>query len=167
MHFLRSAYRDQIESQGFWVNQIVKIDAKKLSPQKSFLALITTKLPMSSFTNIVGDKKILSFKDILQVNYNKHCFEIKKSKIEKAKAAVQQTSYIYVEGNSFELYPDGNSSDPESMILQGRLNNNKMGNFLPLDYEPKMDYRKKSENFHSFYLNLNIKLQKILILNRR
>ena len=78
----------------------------------------------------MGDKKILSFKDILQVNYNKHYFEIKKSKIEKATSAVQQTSYIYVEGNSFELYPDGNSSDPELMILQGSLSNNKMGNIL-------------------------------------
>ena len=96
-------------------------------------------MPTSSFINIVGDKKILSFKDILQVNNNKHHFEIKKSKIEKATSTVQQTSYIYMEENSFELYPDGKSSDPESMILQGSLNNNKMGTFLSLVYEPKMD----------------------------
>ena len=82
MHFLRSAYRDQIESQGFWVNYIIKMDSKKLSLQKSFLALIATKLLTSSFINIVDDKKILSFKDILQINYHKHYFEIKKSKIE-------------------------------------------------------------------------------------
>ena len=103
------------------------------------MALIATKLPTSSFINIVGDKKFFSFRDILQVNNNKHHFEIKKSKIEKATSSVQQTSYIDVEENSFELYPDGKSSDPESMILQGSLNNNKMGTFLPLDYEPKKD----------------------------
>ena len=88
-------------------------------------------MPTSSFINIVGDKKIFSFKDILQVNNNKHHFEIKKSKIEKATSSVHQTSYIYMEENSFELYPDGKSSDPELMILQGSLSNNKMGIFLP------------------------------------
>lgn len=139
MHFLRSAYQNQISEQGFWVNHIVKVDTNKGVSQKDALALIATKIPTSSFIKKVGDQKIMEFKDILQVNYMKHYFEIKKSEIVKATSSVHQTSYIYVEGNSFEIYPDGNSSDPENMILQGNLSNNKMENFLPLDYQPEID----------------------------
>ena len=62
-----------------------------------------------------------------------------KSKIIKETSMVQQTSYIYIEGNSFEIYPDGNSAEPELMLLQGSLSGDKMGNFLPLDYEPIVD----------------------------
>ncbi|QOW11691.1 carboxypeptidase-like regulatory domain-containing protein [Kaistella flava (ex Peng et al. 2021)] len=139
MHFLRSAYQDQIAEQGFWVNHIVKLDKDKIVAKEKALAVIETKIPTSSFIEKVGDKKTLAFKDILQVNYPKHYFAIVKSKIVKETSMVQQTSYIYVDGNSFDIYPDGNSSDPEQMILQGSLSNNKMGNFLPLDYEPKID----------------------------
>lgn len=139
MHFLRSAYQDQITEQGFWVNHIVKLDKDKIVAKEKALAVIETKIPTSSFMEKVGDKKIVAFKDILQVNYPKHYFAIVKSKIVKETSMVQQTSYIYVDGNSFEIYPDGNSADPEQMILQGSLSNNKMGNFLPLDYEPKID----------------------------
>ena len=59
--------------------------------------------------------------------------------LKKATSAVQQTSYINVEGNFFELYPDGNPSDYGSKILQESISNNKMGTFLLLDYDPNMD----------------------------
>ena len=136
MHFLRSAYQDQIAEQGFWVNHIIKLDKKKIAPKEKGMALIATKIPTTSFMENVGDRKMMSFDDVLQVNYPKHYFEIKKSKVVKSVSSVQQTSYIYLEGNEFEIYPDGNSSDPELMLLQGSLSNNKMGTYLPLDYEP-------------------------------
>ena len=139
MHFLRSAYQDQIVEQAFWVNHVVKLEKDKAKVNKSALAVIATKIPTSSFIKKVSDGKVLEFKDILQVNYPKHYFAVKKGSIIKETSSVQQTSYIYVDGNSFEIYPDGNSSDPELMILQGNLTNNKMENFLPLDYEPKID----------------------------
>ncbi len=139
MHFLRTAYQDQIAEQGFWVNHIVKLEKEDTLPKENSLALIATKIPTSSFVKKIDHKKILEFKDILQVNYRKYYFNLKKSKFVKATSSVHQTSYIYVNGNSFEIYPDGNSSDPELMILQGSLSNNKMGNFLPLDYEPNID----------------------------
>lgn len=103
------------------------------------MAVIATKIPTSSFIKKSDGGKALEFKDILQVNYPKHYFAVKKGAIVKETSSVQQTSYIYVDGNSFDIYPDGNSSDPELMILQGNLTNNKMENFLPLDYEPKID----------------------------
>ena len=139
MHFIRSAYQDQIAEQGFWVNHIIKLDKDKIAPKEKALALIATKIPTSSFVKKVGNQKILEFKEVLQINYPKHYFAIKKSKIIKETSMVQQTSYIYIEGNSFEIYPDGNSSEPELMLLQGSLSGDKMGNFLPLDYEPIVD----------------------------
>lgn len=139
MHFLRSAYQDQIAEQGFWVNHVIKLEKDKAKVNKSALAVIATKISTSSFIKKVSDGKVLQFKDILQVNYPKHYFAVKKGSIIKETSSVQQTSYIYVDGNSFEIYPDGNSSDPELMILQGNLTNNKMENFLPLDYEAKID----------------------------
>lgn len=139
MHFLRSVYQDQIAEQGFWVNHIVKLDRNKIGPNEKPLALIATKIPTSSFIKKNGDGKMLEFKDILQVNYPKHYFAVKKGKVIKETSSVQQISYIYIEGNSFDIYADGNSSDPELMILQGSLSNNKMENFLPLDYQPKID----------------------------
>lgn len=139
MHFLRSAYKDDVAKEGFWVNHVIKLDKKKISPKENGMALIATKIPTASFMQNVGEKRMMDFGDILQVNYPKFYFEIKKSKIVKSVSSVPQTSYIYVEGNVFEIYPDGNSSEPELMLLQGSLSNNKMGMYLPLDYEPKVE----------------------------
>lgn len=138
MHFLRSVYQDQVAEEGFWVNHIIKPD-KKIGISEKGMMLIATKIPTKSFLQIHERSKILEFKDILQVNYLKHYYEIKKSKLVKAKSSVPQTSYIYVEGNSFEIYPDGNSSDPENMLIQGNLSGNKMEVFLPLDYQPILE----------------------------
>lgn len=132
-HLSRSSWRSYI-----LVNYIIKMDENIWTPQKSYLALIATKLPTFSFINVLGDK-ILSFNDILHVNYNKNYFEIRESKIEKTTSAFLQTSYINVEGNFFELYPDGNPSDYGSKILQESLSNNKMGTFLQLDYHRNID----------------------------
>lgn len=137
MHFLRSAYRDEISKEGFWVNHIVKLEKSKIAPGQNILAQIATKIPTSSFIEIASEHKFITFENILQVNYPKYYFELKNSKITKSTSAVPQISYIYMNGNSFEIFADGNSADPESMILQGNLSNNKMERFLPLDYQPE------------------------------
>jgi len=138
MHFLRSIYYNQVSEEGFWANHIVKVENPKSITQKSAMAVIKTKIPVEAYLEIFNDKKILKFKDILQVNYPKYYYKAKKSKMIKSASPVQQTSYIYLEGNSFEIYPDGNSSDPELMIIQGDLST-KIGNLLPLDYEPEIN----------------------------
>lgn len=138
MHFLRSAYRDELSKEGFWINHIVKMEKSKIAPGQNILAQIATKIPTSSFIEIAGDHQYITFENILQVNYPKYYFELKKSKITKCTSAVPQISYIFMNGNSFEIFADGNSTDPESMMLQGNLSNNKMERFLPLDYQPEL-----------------------------
>lgn len=138
MHFLRSAFRDEISKEGFWVNHIVKMEKSKIAPGQNILAQIATQIPTSAFIETAGEHQFITFENILQVNYPKYYFELRKSKITKSTTAVPQISYIYMNGDSFEIFKDGNSSDPESMILQGNLSNNKMERFLPLDYQPEL-----------------------------
>ena len=131
MHFLRSVYQNKVAEEGYWVNHIQKIETPKPA-----MAVIKTKIPPQSYFQNTENQKNMTFKDILQVNYPKYYTSVKKSKILKSASFVQQTSYIYMDGNTFEIYPDGNSSDPDLMIIQGELSN-KIGALLPLDYQPE------------------------------
>ncbi|WP_435523498.1 hypothetical protein [Chryseobacterium indoltheticum] len=72
---------------------------------------------------------------MLQVNYSKYFYELKNKSIIKSKFPIKQTSYLHSEGNTFEIYKNGNTSDPSSLINQGEFTKNKIEFLLPLDYE--------------------------------
>lgn len=170
-HFVRSIVENTVETEGFWVNYIVRmpnpkypsagelaelkefqaqaktmktlnipqhivdISRKKSANSEFILGLTKTKLPESEYTKKVGNEIYLTAKDILQVNFKKFPYSLEKGKIKKSELAIAQTSYLYLDGASFLLFPDGNTSDPNLLLADGDFVKNKVGEMLPLDYK--------------------------------
>lgn len=114
---------------------ISEILSRKGKESPFVLAVIKASAPTSDFIENSDGKKILNFKDILQVIYTKSPYELKKGKPEQSSLSSYPSSYLHIDGNSFELYPDGNTSDPELLISEGYFSQNKIEKFLPSDYK--------------------------------
>lgn len=115
--------------------EISDISARKRG-NKYILALTKSKLNVSEYTQSKNGAILLSVPDILQVNYQLRPYEIKKRNPVQSAIPIHQSSMIFVEGNIFEIYSDGNTSDPELLLVDGDFGKNKISTMLPLDYQP-------------------------------
>ncbi|WP_300673234.1 carboxypeptidase-like regulatory domain-containing protein [Soonwooa sp.] len=112
------------------------MDIAKRSKESQFvLALVERDLADSKILEISNGQKYLTFPDILQVKFSKYFYEKKGSGFVKSQLPISQSSYMYVEGQSFEIYPDGNCSSPDDLLTDGDFGRNKIENLLPLDYK--------------------------------
>jgi hypothetical protein len=114
---------------------ILDISRRKNTESPYAMDIAKTQIPESDYTKTEDGKIILSFKDILQVNYKKFFFDLKGKKFTKSSTLVVQTSFLHPEGETFEIYESGNISNPDLLINQGDFSKNKIENMLPLDYE--------------------------------
>ncbi|MDH6252242.1 hypothetical protein M2347_001969 [Chryseobacterium sp. H1D6B] len=114
---------------------ILDISRRKNNESPYVMAIAKTQIPESDYTKTEDGKMILTFKDILQVNYKKFFFDLKNKKFTKSSTLVVQTSFLHPEGETFEIYESGNISNPDLLINQGDFSKNKIENMLPLDYE--------------------------------
>ena len=53
----------------------------------------------------------------------------------KATIPIIRTSFLHPEGDIFEIYRDGNTSNPGQLTNQGEFANDKIEKLLPLDYQ--------------------------------
>lgn len=173
MHFFRSIYQNELEKEGFIVNQarriknpqypseeeieelsnyfrliksqkIVNISmpsdleeiAKRRNQNSEFLlAILKTKLKESDFTKREKEKVFLKFDDLLQVNYKKYYYELKKGKILQSEGYSSQSSIIHPEMQEFEIFQEGFTSDPDQLILEESFSQQNISKMLPLDYQ--------------------------------
>jgi len=111
------------------------IAARKSSESPYSLAIVKTLIPDSEYVKRDNHEVVFSFKDILQVNYKKFDYELKGKDVVKSNIPVVQTSFLYPEGETFEVSKDGNISNPDLLITEGEFTKNKIENMLPLDYQ--------------------------------
>lgn len=111
------------------------IAARKSSQSPYSLAIVKTLIPDSEYVKRDNHEVVFSFKDILQVNYKKFDYELKGKDVVKSNIPVVQTSFLYPEGETFEVSKDGNISNPDLLITEGEFTKNKIENMLPLDYQ--------------------------------
>lgn len=116
-------------------DNIRDISARKTSESQYSLAIVKTLIPDSDYIKRNNDEVLFSFKDILQVNYKKYDYELKGKDFVKSKIPVVQTSFLYPEGETFEVSKDGNITTPDLLITEGEFTKNKIENMLPLDYQ--------------------------------
>lgn len=116
-------------------DNIRDIAARKRSENQYALAIVKTLIPDSDYVKRNNDEVLFSFKDILQVNYKKYDYELKGKDFVKSKIPVVQTSFLYPEGETFEVSKDGNITTPDLLITEGEFTKNKIENMLPLDYQ--------------------------------
>lgn len=93
-------------------------------------------IPESDYTKKTDGVLLLDFKDILQVNYYKYRYMLKKDSYIKEGYPIKQTSYLHSNGDVSEIYNNGNTSDPAGLMNQGSFSTDKIDKLLPLDYEP-------------------------------
>ncbi|WP_034712494.1 carboxypeptidase-like regulatory domain-containing protein [Chryseobacterium soli] len=99
------------------------------------LALTKSKIPDADYTKRNGEQVLLSFEDMLQVNYKKYFYESKGKEFIKTTVPVSQSSYLHSEGETFEISKEGNITNPDLLINEGDFSKNKIENMLPLDYQ--------------------------------
>ena len=115
--------------------EIKAISNRKMKESEYVLLLTKSKLPISEYTKLKEENRVLTIDDLLQVNYTKYPYELTKGKIVKSKIPTQQSSMIYVNGAIFQIYPDGNISNVEEFLVDGSFSENKLSSMLPSDYQ--------------------------------
>lgn len=114
---------------------IVDISQRKNANKPYALAIIKTLIPDADYVKRNGVETLFSFKDMLQVNYQKYEYELKGKEFIKTKDPIVLSSYLHPEGETFEVSKDGNITNPDLLITEGDFSKNKIENMLPLDYQ--------------------------------
>ncbi len=141
MHFFRSLYNNELEKEGFVVNHAKRmknpnflVEGGLNSNSEFLMAIIKTKIKESDFTKRKDGRLFLDFNDLLQVNYQKYYYKIKKGEIVTSSGVVSQSSFIHPEAMEFEIFKEGISSEPDQLILEGDFSRQNISKMLPLDY---------------------------------
>lgn len=115
--------------------EIYEINNRKLNEQAYKIAITKLQIPLSDYTKTAEEKLILDFKDIIEVKHSKYYYELKNKSFVKSALPVMQTSYLHSDENTFEIYDNGNTSNPAQLTNQGDFTKNKIEFLLPLDYQ--------------------------------
>ncbi|HBV17898.1 carboxypeptidase-like regulatory domain-containing protein [Chryseobacterium carnipullorum] len=116
-------------------DNIRDISQRKNSEKPYALAIVKTLIPDSDYVTREDGKVLFSFKDMLQVNYQKYFYELKGKEFIKGNMPVVLTSFLHPEGEVFEVSKEGNINNPDQLINEGDFSKNKIENMLPLDYQ--------------------------------
>ncbi len=118
-----------------WTDELEAISQKKSKNPEFVMAILKTKIKESDFTKRNDGRLFLNFEDLLMVNYQKYFYEIKKGEFVKANTFSTQSSIVHPEALEFEVFPEGNTSEPDLLILEEHFSNQNVSKMLPLDYE--------------------------------
>lgn len=116
-------------------DNIRDISQRKNSEKPYALAIVKTVIPDSDYVTREDGKVLFSFKDMLQINYQKYFYELKGKEFIKGNMPVVLTSFLHPEGEVFEVSKEGNITNPDQLINEGDFSKNKIENMLPLDYQ--------------------------------
>jgi hypothetical protein len=118
-----------------WTDELEVIAQKKSKNPEFVMAILKTKMKESDFTKRKNGRLFLDFEDLLQVNYRKYFYEIKKGEFVKATTFSTQSSIVHPEALEFEIFQEGNISEPDLLILEDSFSNQNVSKMLPLDYQ--------------------------------
>ena len=136
-HFVRSVYEGSDEQEGFVIRKLYRT-ADPTHPGKYINQLNSN--PISSQELIKKDsvgRVFLSFSDFLHVTYTK---ELESPEFKGSMGAGDvgnQVSTIYLQTDSLEIYSNGSYADPFGMLVEGYIAWERIGDLLPIDYQPK------------------------------
>ncbi len=115
--------------------ELEDISQRRSKNPEFVMAILKTKIKESDFTKRRDGNLFIDFDDLLMVNYQKYFYEIKKGEFVKAKTFSTQSSIIHPEATEFEIFPEGNTSEPDLLILEEHFSNQNVSKMLPLDYQ--------------------------------
>lgn len=114
---------------------ILEISNRKQNEPPYRIAITKTQIPESDYTKKTNNKLLLDYDYMMQINFKKYFYELKKGKFVRSDMPIIQTSFLHPEGESFEIYRDGNTSNPGMLTNQGEFAKDKIEKLLPLDYD--------------------------------
>lgn len=114
---------------------ILDIGTRKRNEPPYKIAVTKTQIPESDYTKKADGKLFLDYDFMMQINFKRYFYELKKGQFVKATIPIIQTSFLHPEGDTFEIYPDGNTSNPGMLTNQGEFAKDKIEKLLPLDYK--------------------------------
>jgi len=114
---------------------ILDIGNRKRNEPPYKIAITKTQIPESDYTKKKGDKLFLDYDYMMQINYKKFYYELEKKQFVKSNIPIIQTSFLHPENDTFEIYSDGNTSNPGQLTNQGEFAKDKIEKMLPLDYQ--------------------------------
>jgi hypothetical protein len=129
MHFLRAVIADRVTEEGFKVERLVR----KPNPEyvsgvnNQFIqTLYTTPLTTNQYKRLtnIKDEYALQFSDKLDVIYGGNPLS--------GTVINMQADYVYFDNNGIIL-------NPQDVLMEGRWGDNRMGEMLPVDYEPNVN----------------------------
>jgi len=115
-------------------DDILDIGTRKRNEPPYKIAVTKTQIPESDYTKKKDGKLFLDYEFMMQINFKRYFYELKKGQFVKAEVPIIQTSILHPEGDVFEIYPDGNTSNPGMLTNQGEFAKDKIEKLLPLDY---------------------------------
>jgi hypothetical protein len=114
---------------------ILDIGTRKRNEPPYKIAVTKTQIPESDYTKKKDGKLFLDYDYMMQINFKRYFYELKKGQFVKATIPIIQTSFLHPEGDTFEIYRDGNTSNPGMLTNQGEFAKDKIEKLLPLDYK--------------------------------
>jgi len=116
-------------------DNIQDIMNRKNNEPKYRVAVTKPNISETDYTKKIDDRVILDFKDIIEIKHDKYFYEFNKNEIVKSKLPIKQMSHVHSNDETFEIYSNGNNSNPTNLLYQGDFTKNKIEFLLPLDYQ--------------------------------
>ncbi|MBO4234647.1 carboxypeptidase-like regulatory domain-containing protein [Riemerella anatipestifer] len=115
---------------------IEDIARRKEEEPMFYSAIIERNILSDKFRKNSENRVFLEFKDLLGVNYKKYFYTVHKKQIQKTEMPVSKNNILDCRGLSFEVYSDGNYSNPSELVFEEGWARSNLSELLPLDFEP-------------------------------
>lgn len=116
-------------------DDILDIGNRKRSEQPYKIGITKTQIPETDYTKKTDNKLFLDYDYMMQINFKRYFYELQKGQFVKATIPIVETSFLHPENDTFEIYTNGNTSNPGMLTNQGEFTKNKIEFLLPLDYQ--------------------------------
>lgn len=114
---------------------ILDIGNRKRSEQPYKIGITKTQIPETDYTKKTDNKLFLDYDYMMQINFKRYFYELQKGQFVKTTIPIVETSFLHPENDTFEIYTNGNTSNPGMLTNQGEFTKNKIEFLLPLDYQ--------------------------------
>ena len=114
---------------------ILDIGNRKRNEQPYKIGITKTQIPETDYTKKTDNKLFLDYDYMMQINFKRYFYELQKGQFVKTTIPIVETSFLHAENDTFEIYTNGNTSNPGMLTNQGEFTKNKIEFLLPLDYQ--------------------------------
>lgn len=137
LHFIRTVYQNQLETSGFLVRRLQKVETEIKGRYTNVVE--PTLLKSSDFIDTISSQKVLSFEHYLYIVYENELEELpylfKLNPFKKPIPSKQSSIVSLVDVPYVEIFANGHIEPSVAFFLEGYWSYEKLDKLLPLDYQ--------------------------------